>query len=287
MAYRFMCYPGGVRKAVTFSYDDGCIDDLRLVEIFNRYKVKGTFNFNSYRLLNDKNGATVEDALKMIADGHEIAVHGKCHKANGISRPVDGIRDVLLCREELEGALNEIIRGMAYPDTGITNFSGITDYNCVKNYLTDLGIAYARTLGGDNNRFEIPKDWHAWMPTCHHNNKEIDRYIDEFISLDLENNYSAMRHPRLFYVWGHAYEFTNDDNWQHIESVCRKLGGRNDIWYATNIEIYDYVKAYNSLIWSADGNTVFNPSLYDLWFADDNKRYCVKSGTKLVINEVK
>ena len=122
MGYRFMCYPGGVRKAVTFSYDDGCRDDIRLAEIFNKYKMKGTFNLNSNRLIKGDD-LTVEDAKRLLADGHEIAVHGKQHRANGITRLPEGIKDVLLCREELEEALGVIIRGMAYPDTGITNFS--------------------------------------------------------------------------------------------------------------------------------------------------------------------
>ncbi len=277
MAYRFMCYPGGVRKAVTFSYDDGCPDDLKLVEILNKYGLKGTFNINSDRLLNG-NGISVNDAKRMIEDGHEIAVHGKNHKANGISRAIDGIRDVLLCREELEGALGQIIRGMAYPDTGITNFANGTDYTTVKNYLKDLGIVYSRTLGGDNNSFRLPDDWYAWMPTCHHENPDIFKFIDEFLVLDLESNYSALRHPRLLYIWGHAYEFSYNDNWDRIEKICEILGRREDVWFATNMEIYEYTEAYKSLVWSADGKKVYNPTLKTVWFIDENTRYSVASG---------
>ena len=40
-------YPGWKKKALTFSYDDGQIYDRRLVEIFNRYGLKGTFHLNS------------------------------------------------------------------------------------------------------------------------------------------------------------------------------------------------------------------------------------------------
>ena len=280
MSYLFMCYPGGVRKAVTFSYDDGSTDDIKLVEIFNKYEVKATFNLNSHRLLSE-NGIDVATAKRFIAEGHEIAVHGKFHKANGITRTAEGIKDVLLCREELENALGCIIRGMAYPDTGITNFSNGTDYNKVKNYLTDLGIVYSRTLGGDNNSFCLPDDWHAWMPTCHHENPDIFRFIDEFLSLDLENNYQAMRHPRLFYIWGHSFEFYVNNNWDRIESICEKLGGRDDVWYATNMEIYEYTKAFDALVWSADGRTVYNPTLKTLWFADGDDRYSIASGQTL------
>ncbi len=283
MSYRFMCYPGGVRKAVTFSYDDGSTDDLRLAEIFNKYGIKGTFNINSDRLLRG-NGISVTDVKSMIESGHEIAVHGKFHKANGICRPIDGIRDVLTCREELENALGKIIRGMAYPDTGITNFSNGTDYDTVRRYLKDLGIVYSRTLGGDNNNFALPTDWYAWMPSFHHSNPDADRFIDEFLSLELENNYHAMRHPRLLYIWGHSFEFTENDSWSLIDNICKRIGCRGDIWYASNIEIYEYVNAFNSLVWSADGKIVYNPTLYTLWFIDGNTRYSVAPGETKIID---
>lgn len=40
-------------KAVTFSYDDGVTQDIRLVEILNRYGLKATFNLNSELLGKD------------------------------------------------------------------------------------------------------------------------------------------------------------------------------------------------------------------------------------------
>ena len=67
-----------------------------------------------------------------------------------------------------------------------------------------------------------------------------------------------------------------------MEKICEALGGRDDVWYATNIEIYEYVNAYNSLIWSADGKKVYNPTLIDVWFIEENKRYCVPSGKTII-----
>ena len=37
----------GKKKAITFSFDDGTIQDVRLIEILNKYGLKGTFNLNS------------------------------------------------------------------------------------------------------------------------------------------------------------------------------------------------------------------------------------------------
>ena len=173
---------------------------------------------------------------------------------------------------------------MAYPDSGITRFLNGVDYNTVKNYLTELDIAYSRTLAGDNDKFELPSDWHAWMPTAHHNNEKIDEYIDKFLALEFsEKTYSTARRPRLFYMWGHSYEFDRHDNWDRIEHICERLSGKDDIWYATNIEIYDYVMAYNSLRFSADGHIVYNPTLLKIWFDIDGKHYSIESGETLKV----
>ena len=38
------------KKLLTFSYDDGVTQDIRLIELFNKYGMKATFNLNSMRL---------------------------------------------------------------------------------------------------------------------------------------------------------------------------------------------------------------------------------------------
>lgn len=280
----FMRYPGGKAKAITFSYDDGVPQDQRLAALFDKYGMKATFNFNCER--NRKFNFTKEQIKELfLSKGHEIAVHGAFHRANGNLRPIEGIRDVLDCRLELEAKCDQIIRGMAYPDTGITQMGNFGNYEQIKNYLTELDIAYARTLGGDNNSFLVPQDFHAWMPTAHHDNPNIMKYIDEFLNLDISPAaYHAKRIPRLFYIWGHSYEFDRNDNWAHMEAICQKFAGNEELWFATNIEIYDYVQAYKSLRYSADGHTVYNPTLLTIWLDADSKPYCIQSGETIRID---
>lgn len=277
MRYRHLRFPGGKEKAVTLSYDDGCRQDIRFSEVITKHGMKCTFNLNSDTIR--KGVLSKEDVEKyFLSQGHEIAVHGYSHRAEGVIRPIEGIREVLDCRLELEESYDMIIRGMAYPDSGITFFSSHTTYEKVKNYLTELDIAYSRTLGGDNDSFELPADWHAWMPTAHHQNAQIMEYIDKFLEINLSEVYGPRRTPKLFYLWGHSYEFDRNDNWDLLDEICERLSGKADIWYATNIEIYDYVQAYNSLVYSADGSMVYNPTLFEIWFDVDGKLYSVKSG---------
>ena len=279
MRYTHMRFPEGRAKALTLSYDDGCRQDLRFAELITRYGLKCTFNLNSHTFPR-QGGLTVDEVKEhILANGHEVAVHGYCHRGEGYLRPIEGIVDVLDCRRELEQVYDRIIRGMAYPDCGITSWASFTSYEKVKSYLTELDIAYSRTLGGDNDYFALPRDWHAWMPSAHHNNPKIMDYIEKFVSRDLNQGYCAGRAPWLFYIWGHSYEFDNKEGgWEHAEEICKRLAGRDDVWYATNIEIYDYVQAYNSLVYSADNTKAYNPSLLTVWLDRDGVLYSIKSG---------
>lgn len=280
MRYRFLRFPDGKGKAVTLSYDDGSKHDIRLSETINKYGLKCTFN------LTNTSSLTKEEVVdNILSKGHEIAVHGSFHRAEGMIRCIEGIDDVLSCRKELENKFNMIVRGMAYPDSGIRYVNDVTSYDSIRHYLKDLDIVYARTLGKDNNMFRLPDDWYAWMPTAHHGNPEIMKYIEEFTILDMDKEYSARRYPRLFYIWGHSNEFERNNNWELLDEISEKLSGRDDIWYATNIEIYNYVNAYNSLSFSADGTIIYNPTLYTIWFDIDGTLYSVKSNETIYLNK--
>ncbi len=285
MKYSFLRFPGGKPKAVTFSYDDGSKYDIKFLEIVNKYNLKGTFNLVG-SVLNDENHISVDFAKEnILGSGHEIANHGYNHRALNMVRTIEGVRDTLDSRLCLEKEFDMIIRGMAFPDRSVNRFTVPDTYKRVKSYLEETDIAYARLAGGNNDNFELPEDWHNWAPTAHHDNPEIMNYIDEFVNLDLSMLYCACRTPRVFYWWGHSSEFESKNNWEHLEEICQGLSGKDDVWYATNIEIYDYVNAYNSLVYSADGSIVYNPTLYEIWFDVDGKMYSIKSGETIKVVE--
>ena len=80
--------------------------------------------------------------------------------------------------------------------------------------------------------------------------------------------YNATKAPwragGVLYIWGHSYELDNDDapiNWERFEAILERLSALKDnVWFATNIEIYDYTQALKSLRRSADGKTLYNPT---------------------------
>ncbi len=287
MRYRFLRFPDGKEKALTLSYDDGVRPDKKLIEIADQYGIKVTLNINSGMM--GKSQAdfrlTAQELKELAASGgHEIAVHGDMHIALGKASAINGIRDVLQCREELEREFGGIIRGMAYPDSGITHMTAGVTKTEIKTYLKQLGIAYARTLGGDNNYFDLPEDFLEWMPTAHHQNPELMHWLEQFLSYEMPG-YAAARPAKLFYLWGHSYEYEGNHNWDLFEDFCKTAGGHDNIWYATNIEICDYVAAYRALQFSVDNTKVFNPTCQTVWFEMDTKLFCSPAGklTNLVI----
>ena len=286
MNYFHLRFPGGKFKALTFSYDDGCKADERFIEILNKYGLKATLNINSnYIPLTEdseysKNRASFKALKSFLEAGHELAVHGASHVANGKMTIQDGIANTLLGKRGIENAFNTIIRGMAYPDSGITNCIYQTTKEKIKEYLKDIGISYARSLGGDNDKFLLPSDFYEWLPTAHFLNKNLFDYLQAFLDVELPS-YNAARGPKLFYVWGHSYEFDQKNLWEELEKFCQLATSKDDIWYATNIEICDYVNAYASLIFNIDKNICYNPTVKTIWFEAFGKVNKIEPGETL------
>lgn len=285
MKYRHLRFPGGKLKAVTFSYDDGSRYDLKLAEIFSSYGVKGTFNVVGSDIGSSDRLSAEEMKENFLAKGHEIACHGFEHTAPGMLRPFEGIQEYLNDRLCLENTLGKIVRGLAYPNSGITHLGNGADYENIRGYIKDLGFMYARSLAGDNNLFRLPSDWYNWVPTMHHDNENSFVWAQEFADLPVSGGYFPRYTPRLFYVWGHSFEFEQKGNWEHIEDILKIVANREDTWYATNIEIREYVEAYDRLVFSADSKTVYNPTLIDVWFEQPNGMFCVGSGESVSVGE--
>lgn len=257
----YTCFPGGKAKALTMSYDDGKIQDERLVAIFNKYGIKGTFNLN-YGMM----GIPPRLAAERIAElyqGHEIATHTMTHPTIARCPLTEAAEEILEDRKGLERLTGQIIRGHAYPN-GSYNEE-------IKRLFRQMGIAYGRVVPAVDD-FELPSDPLEWHPTCHHNDPELMQKAKFFAE------YKKKQYLKLMYVWGHSYEFDNNDNWEVIEEFCKFMGGREDIWYATNIEIIDYMDAAKRLQFAADNTLVFNPSVQSVWLEIDGERYVEAKG---------
>ncbi|MBO5198415.1 MAG: polysaccharide deacetylase family protein [Lachnospiraceae bacterium] len=262
MQVKLNLFPGGRRRALTMSYDDGVVYDRRLVEIFNQYGIKGTFHLNSGRL----NLANMEeDGVPMgLYRGHEVSSHMKNHPYPNQLPDATLIDEIFGDRANLEKLCGYPVRGMSYP-YGIYN-------DHIIEIAKNCGMEYSRTVASTNG-FNPPDDFMKWHPTVHHKG-DLNGLWDRFMN-------AAGDAMLLFYIWGHSYEFAREDNWEIIENFCKMAGGRDDVWYATNIEIKDYITAQRNLVVSADGTMIYNPSCLDVWVRMDEEPVRIKAGSIL------
>ncbi|AIQ46534.1 polysaccharide deacetylase [Paenibacillus sp. FSL R7-0273] len=266
-------WPGGKTKAFTLSYDDGVEQDRRLLEIFNTYNLKATFNLNSGiqhegSFWVDK-GITIRrmnpEGLKGLYEGHEIAVHSLTHPVLPELPRENVLTELLDDKRNLERQFGYLVTGMAYP-YGAYNAATI-------EVLKACGLEYARTVNS-HLKFNLPYNPYEWHPTCHHNHPELMNLTESFLA-DASGSLS------LFYVWGHSYEFDVQDNWELIEAFSQSISNHPEVWYATNIEIIRYIEAHGKLKFSADCTMVYNPCALAIWISVDGQAVEVPPGKTL------
>jgi len=264
MTVRPNLFPEGKTRAITMSYDDAPKYDEKLIPIFNQYGFKGTFHANSVHIGENKNFTDSE--ARELYSGHELSVHTLSHPCM-FNLPDNELYDeLMLDRKRLEEICGYTVRGMSYP-------YGQYDERIIR-VAKMCGMKYSRTTRSTND-FRMPEDFMMWHPTCHHN-AELPELFGRFMDKRVERVYNMP----LFYIWGHSYEFDPEHNndLYKMEDFCKLAGGRSDIWYATNIEIYDYVKAVNELCISVERKYIFNPSRLSVWVTVNDKVTEIKPG---------
>ena len=244
-------FPGGKTSIVTMSFDDGGDGDIRLVKLFDKYGIKGTFHLIS----SHKNIPAHE------YNGHEISAHQVNHAYTNLIPPSEQYEEWFQCRKDLEKYAGYIVRGASYP-YGLYNDE-------IVNIAKSAGIVYSRTTKATKG-FEIPDDFMMWHPTCHF--KDALDLVDGFIQR--ANTWGRC----LFYIWGHNFELRTEEDWQKMELLCQQISNNEHIWYATNIEIYDYIMAQKSLQISADKTMCYNPTNTDVWITVDDETVKIPKG---------
>lgn len=223
-------------KAITLSYDDGVTQDIRLIELLNKYGLKCTFNLNSELL--GRKGILIREGqrishykvhpedVKSMYDGHEVAVHTLTHPNLTQSTDAEIIRQVEQDRLNLSELVRYEVIGMAYPCGGVNN-----DDRTAKIIRENTGVKYSRTITC-NNSFGLQDNLYRLNPSAYH----LD--FDNLMSLGQQFIDLKTTEPQIFYIWGHSYEMDYyPDYWIRLEEFFKLISNRSDIFYGTNKEV--------------------------------------------------
>ena len=228
----------GKNKAITFSYDDGVTQDIRLIEILNKYNLKATFNLNS-ELLGQQGHLNCEgiyvdhtknnsEDIKHIYDGHEIATHTLTHpNLTAILEDSEVIYQVEKDRLNLSELVKYEVVGMAYPCGGINCNERVA--HLIKN---NTGIKYARTVDVTHS-FDIYNDVFQYKGSVY-------QHFDWDILFDMGRKFLEIETdtPKVFYIWGHAYELDIfPERWKLFEEFCEMISNKSDVFYGTNKQV--------------------------------------------------
>jgi len=261
----YFVWPDARPGAVTSSWDDGCIHDPRLLDVFRSHGLRGTFHLNSGLLRGDGRSDPFfleENDIAGLYAGQEIAAHSVGHPN------LWTLSDDLVYYELAEDR-RRLEKLAGYPVTGLA-------FPCGRGGDDDRLEAIARRAGIRTARasnikgtFAPPTNWLRWGVTCQCAD-DLDDWWTQF---------EAMRvRDKLFFWWGHSHEFENKLGWDVLEKFSARIAGAA-VWHATNREVYDYVQAWRGLIWTVRLDAVQNPSSTAVWLIRNDTVREIPPGT--------
>ena len=261
-------YPNGKLRAFNVSYDDGVLQDVEFVRLLNKYGIKGTFNLNSGLMQQEfawmhECGMVVKrlsvDGAKGVYDGHEIASHTLTHPNMHGMNAEQILREMSQDKDNLENIFGVKISGFAVPFSYYSELIA----ECAKI----VGFEYARTSDMSGG-YSPSEDVYFWKPGRFHLSPELESYVDVFLETDEE--------LAVCQIVGHSYDFDAERNWDRIEALLKSVAEKEDVWFATHLEIVRYLKAMKK----ADITEAFieNKSNMELWFNMNGMTFSVLPG---------
>ena len=299
-------YPGFVRKAITFTIDDGNMKyDAMLLDILKPAGIKGTFNLCS----NLHEGR--EEETREFYRGYDIANHCKYHPLVNCSDDlivsedtfdektadakflykVDG-KEKFYWQMQPNGWRQMVFEDdyIRFVDEGLSELTAIFGQGAVMDFVwpyremandkvkghVKMTHRSVRKTGCtlDTTGFAIPSDKYVWSYNANHINllevmEKYESYPDD----------GALK----FFAFGvHSIDFERDDKWGDLSVFAEKYGNRPDTyWYASVGEIFDYEEALSSL--KITESLIENPSNLTVYFEIDGERKLLEPGCTIEV----
>ena len=266
-------YPGGKKKAFNITYDDGVLQDVRFVELMNRYGLKGTFNLNSALMENEfawehPKGMTVKrlpaKVVSQLYRGHEVASHTLTHPYLSQLNEEEVMHQMAQDKENLERLAGQPVLGFAGP---FHHWSEI-----IARCAEKCGFAYARTAE-ERYSYAPPEKYYYWAAGSYHIMPGFRDFVEGFFDTEEE--------LALCQIVGHSYDLDAEDMWEQMESILSRVSRDETILSMTNLQLVQYLKAMRAAVITPE--EIYNPSQLPLWFRVDSNTVCVPPQGSMVL----
>lgn len=266
-------YPFGRKKAFNVTYDDGVLQDVRFVQLLNRYGLKGTFNLNSALMAQGfawthESGLAVKrlspEEAASLYDGHEVASHTLTHPyMHDLSREAV-LQELAQDKANLERLFGREIKGFAVP---FDYYSDLIEA-CVKA----CGFVYGR-ISEESHAFTPQTDVYRWRATVFHLCEDLEDVVSRFLATEEE--------LAVLQIVGHSYDLDVEDKWAQMERIFAVVSGRSDVLPMTTIHLVEYLGAMGSA--EITDSLIRNNSPLPLWFDVDGAVHEVAPFGQLVM----
>ncbi len=290
-------YPGHVRKAITFTLDDGNLSEDNGDKTFFSYTAPagfvGVVNLISSHITNENRQNYIDTYA-----AYEIGNHGKYHAFRMTAQEAERVTQEIYTPAQAEKADKEKI----YADAHSPHVYWVCKSNGWRQIMSAEDFKENIRIGGEEleNIFDKPVGYYA-LPFGHYDIDDeagIPAYIASLgyyavrysgNRLDCTDFSLAQDYIGISYNadadhlldMGKAYlDFPDDGKlkyfcfglhasdyigkWDILQAFCDMCGHRPDLfWYATDRQIYEYAAALKRL--RIQGNTVINPSALTLY----------------------
>ncbi len=271
---KLFTFPRGLRKSVVLSFDDGNANDRRLIELLNRYNLRGTFHLNSGLALQGADNYIPAEDIRALYEGHEVTAHTLTHP-DLTQVGADALkREVLDDRRNLEKLTGQEASGFSYP---------YGSYNQeVIDLLRQNGFLYARTIG-QTHSFRLPNDLLQWHGSGYQSDARYltHRYLNE--------SHSSLTN---LMIWGHSWDmggsYESGNNWHACEEFLSSLGNHPEVWSATMSELATYIQAIgaaNVVPVGPQQTRIDNNGLISLWVRTENGAAEIKPHASLILRQ--
>lgn len=299
-------FPGFVRKAVTFTIDDGNIkNDKKFIDIVRPAGIFGTFNLcaptnlspeeyrEMYKGFEIANHVKLHPELfvpgvdyifsdepfcKESADARKLYPHesekgvfyiNDCYYGSDLNRwfRICDSDTYVRLTEECKRELEEIF-GEGSVRSFVWPFGRQKDYGKVLEYIKKSGYYGARDAGTPDKDFSMPKDRMNWKYNA--NDRDLLSKMEQFAALPDDGEL------KLFSFGVHSIDYEVGGRWGDLLDFAERYGNRREeYYYATVGEIFDYEDAISRLTVTDD--VITNPSPIPVYITLDGEPIIIAS----------